>query len=194
MALAEAMSSRSTNTRTTWRRRIGAVAAAGTSSSRRCSSFRYCRLSRRSTRTKSGMATTITQAPSANLYRTTMATTATERNAPTPFTIALLRQPRSLRRRWCLVMPACDSAKPTNTPMAYSGISFVTSAPVAMTRIAAVPARARMPLEKTRRCPRFVSWRGRKLSPAWKLASRGKSAKPVLAASTRMSMVAPWSE
>ena len=31
-----------------------------------------------------------------------------------------------------------------------------------------------MPLEKTSRWPRFVSWRGRKLSPAWKLASRVK--------------------
>ena len=33
-----------------------------------------------------------------------------------------------------------------------------------------------------------------KLSPAWKLASRGKSAKLVLAASTRMSMVPAWRE
>jgi hypothetical protein len=56
------------------------------------------------------------------------------------------------------------------------------------------PDRKRMPLEKTRRCPRLVSWRGMKLSPAWKLASRGKSAKLVLAASTRMSMVPACSE
>ena len=46
-----------------------------------------------------------------------------------------------------------------------------------------------MPLENTRRCPRFVSWRGMKLSSAWKLARRGKSAKLVFAASTRMSIV-----
>ena len=46
-----------------------------------------------------------------------------------------------------------------------------------------------MPLENTRRWPRFVSCFGMKLSPAWKLASRGKSAKLVFAASTRMSSV-----
>jgi hypothetical protein len=77
--------------------------------------------------------------------------------------------------------------------MAYSGMSLVTSAPVSTTRIPAAPARAMMPLENTRRWPRLVSWRGRKLSPAWMLARRGKSAKPVLAASTRMSMVAACS-
>ena len=51
-----------------------------------------------------------------------------------------------------------------------------------------------MPLENTRRWPRLVSWRGMKLSPAWKLARRGKSAKLVLAASTRISIVPAWSE
>ena len=51
-----------------------------------------------------------------------------------------------------------------------------------------------MPLEYTSRWPRLVSWRGRKLSPAWKLARRGKSAKPVLAAMTRMSIVPACSE
>ena len=50
-----------------------------------------------------------------------------------------------------------------------------------------------MPLENTSRWPRLVSWRGMKLSPAWKLARRGKSAKLVLAARTRMSIVPAWS-
>ena len=48
MARAEAMSSRSTNTSTTWRRRIGAVAAAGTSCSSCTASRSYCRFSRSS--------------------------------------------------------------------------------------------------------------------------------------------------
>src|SRR5438309_589678 len=47
-------------------------------------------------------------------------------------------------------------------------------------------------LEKTRRSPREPNCRGRKPSRARKKDNRGKSAKAVLAASTRMSMVAPW--
>ena len=46
-----------------------------------------------------------------------------------------------------------------------------------------------MPLENTRRCPRTVNWRGMKLSLAWNEARRGKSAKLVLAARTRISIV-----
>ncbi len=46
-----------------------------------------------------------------------------------------------------------------------------------------------MPLENPRRCPRLVSWRGMNASSAWKLARRGKSAKLVLAARTRISSV-----
>ena len=48
-------------------------------------------------------------------------------------------------------------------------------------------------MENTRRWPRLVSWRGMKLSAAAKLARRGKSAKLVLAARTRISMVPAWS-
>ena len=36
-----------------------------------------------------------------------------------------------------------------------------------------------MPLEKVSRCPRLVSWRGRKRSPATKLARKGKPLKLV---------------
>ncbi len=61
-----------------------------------------------------------------------------------------------------------------------------------MTGMAPATARAMMPLENTRRWPRLVSCLGMKASSAWKLARRGKSAKLVLAASTRMSMVAAW--
>ena len=46
-----------------------------------------------------------------------------------------------------------------------------------------------MPLENTSRWPRLVSCLGMKWSSAWKLARRGKSAKLVLAASTRISIV-----
>ena len=41
-----------------------------------------------------------------------------------------------------------------------------------------------MPFENTSRWPRLTSWRGMKSSVAWKEASRGKSAKLVLAAMT----------
>ena len=68
-------------------------------------------------------------------------------------------------------------------------MSRSTLAPVAMTSTMAAPASAMMPLENTRRWPRLVSWRGMKRSAAAKLARRGKSAKLVLAASTRISMV-----
>ena len=54
-------------------------------------------------------------------------------------------------------------------------------------------ARKMTPLEKTSRWPRFASWRGMKLSPAWNEASRGKSAKPVFAAITRIMIVPAWS-
>ena len=50
-----------------------------------------------------------------------------------------------------------------------------------------------IPFEKTSRWPRLVSWRGMKLSPAWKFARRGKSANDVFAARIRMSVVAAWS-
>ncbi len=47
-----------------------------------------------------------------------------------------------------------------------------------------------MPLENTRRWPRLVSCLGMNASSAWKLARRGKSANDVLAARTRISIVA----
>ena len=88
-----------------------------------------------------------------------------------------------------MAMPAWDRVKEVNTPMAYSGIRCVTSAWKTTTSTEPATARAMMPLENTRRWPRLVSCLGMNASSAWKLASRGKSAKLVLAASTRMSMV-----
>ena len=117
MARAEAMSSRSTNTSTTWRRRMGAVAAAGTSCSSWTASRSYCRLRRSSTITRIGMITSITHA-SSNRVMSTISTTPAESIAPTPFTRTPRCQPCSRSRRWCIVMPDCDSVKPTNTPIA----------------------------------------------------------------------------
>ena len=68
----------------------------------------------------------------------------------------------------------------------------MTSAWKITTGIAPAMARAMMPFENTRRWPRLVSCLGMNASSAWKLASRGKSAKLVLAASTRISIVAAW--
>ena len=49
-----------------------------------------------------------------------------------------------------------------------------------------------MPFEKTSRSPRFANWRGMKPSRARNEASRGKSAKRVLAARIRMRAVTAW--
>ncbi len=74
--------------------------------------------------------------------------------------------------------------------MAYNGISFVTDAWKMMINSEAMAASATMPREKTRRLPRNASWRGRKPSFPTNALSRGKSAKAVLAAITRITVVA----
>ena len=73
-------------------------------------------------------------------------------------------------------------------------MSLVTTPPVTTTRSMATPASTTMPFEYTRRWPRLVICLGRNRSLAWKLARRGKSAKPVLAAMIRISIVPAWSE
>ena len=93
------------------------MAAAGTSCSRRCASFSYCVFTRRSITTNSGMMINITHASWKRVPNTT-STTNSEITAPMPLSRRLSRQPGSRCRRWCLVMPACDRVKPTNTPMA----------------------------------------------------------------------------
>ena len=60
----------------------------------------------------------------------------------------------SLWVMWCLAMPAWLSVKLVNTPMAYSGISRLTSPPVASSVTIAAPARKMIPLENTSRWPR----------------------------------------
>src|SRR5690606_40944310 len=60
-------------------------------------------------------------------------------------------------------LPIWERAKPVNTPMAYIGMSRSTLARAKTSSTMAAPVRAMMPLENTRRWPRLVSWRGRKL-------------------------------
>ena len=101
-------------------------------------------------------------------------------------------QPSS--RRWYqrTNMPDCDRVKAMNTPSVYSGIRPLTLAWKTMSSAMAMPARAMMPVVKASRSPRKANWRGRKPSRARKDERRGKSAKLVLAASTRMRAVATW--
>ena len=83
--------------------------------------------------------------------------------------------------------------KPVNTPIAYTETSRFTLASVAR-RIGDRDdgQRARCRLEKTSRCPRMVSWRGRNESSATKLARNGKPLKLVFAPVNRISIVAAW--
>jgi hypothetical protein len=68
-------------------------------------------------------------------------------------------------------------------------MSRLTLAFVATTSTVPATANAMIPLENTSRWPLLVSCFGMKWSAAAKLARRGKSAKLVLAARTRMSIV-----
>ena len=93
MARAVAMSSRSMNTSTTCRRRIGALMAAGTSLSSSTASRVYCLFSRSNATTSNGSSARITQAPSANLVMAMIKATMKERKAPKPLMATPLRQP-----------------------------------------------------------------------------------------------------
>ncbi len=86
-------------------------------------------------------------------------------------------------------MPACDRVKAVKTPIAYRGIRASTRPPKATaTRMARI-ARATIPALKARRSPRYAKPRGMNPSRARIEASRGKSAKLVWAASTRIPIV-----
>ena len=60
----------------------------------------------------------ITQPPSANLVTAMMPSTTSDSTAPKPLMNRPRRQPGSLRVQWCLAMPAWESVKLVNTPMA----------------------------------------------------------------------------
>jgi len=92
-----------------------------------------------------------------NLVMAMMMSTISERTAPVALMNRPRRQPGSLSLMWCLAIPAWESVKLVNTPMAYSGMRRSTLAWVMTTRNIEAAARAMMPLENTRRCPRLVS-------------------------------------
>ena len=60
----------------------------------------------------------ITHAPSGNFVIDTIRSTTNDRKQPIPWITMLLRQPGCRWVRWCFTMPACESVKPVNTPMA----------------------------------------------------------------------------
>ena len=70
-----------------------------------------------------GASTITTHAPSTapgglNLVMPMMTSTTSDRTAPVPLMNSPRRQPGSFCVMWCLAMPACDSVKLVNTPMA----------------------------------------------------------------------------
>ncbi len=65
-----------------------------------------------------GTSTMMIHAPCVNLVMAMMTATMNDSAAPTPLTNSPHRQPGSLWVMWCFAMPACDSVKLVNTPMA----------------------------------------------------------------------------
>ena len=101
------------------------------------------------------------------------------------------RQTASLLRRWCLAMPACDRVNDgEHADRVERDQAVDLGRGDHASAIAAPPGDDAVGEDQPMAA--LVSWRGMKLSPAWKDASRGKSAKLVLAASTRMSIVPAW--
>ena len=86
-------------------------------------------------------------------------------------------------------MPACESVKAVKTPIAYSGMSASTRPRNATTSTIETMARATIPALNASRSPRYANWRGMKPSRARIEATRGKSAKLVWAARTRIPIV-----
>ncbi len=60
----------------------------------------------------------ITQAPCVNLVIAMMMSTTRDRIAPVPLMNRPIFHPGSWSRMWCLAMPAWDSVKLVNTPIA----------------------------------------------------------------------------
>src|SRR5581483_10774217 len=118
MARAEARSSWSTKTRTVWRRSTGTMPASGTPCSSASASSAYGRARRTRNITMTGTSTTMIQAPWVNLVTAMTMSTTADSTAPTPLTTRPLRQWGSWWVMWCLAIPAWDSVKEVNTPMA----------------------------------------------------------------------------
>ena len=136
-----------------------------------------------------GMMTTISHAPSANLATAKMTVTMPVATAPKPLIAMLRRQPSPRSRRQWTTIPACDSVIEVNTPMAYSGISASTRPPNAARTTIDRTASATIPVLNASRSPRNANRLGMNPSRARSDDRRGKSAKDVLAARTRMPIV-----
>ena len=108
-----------------------------------------------------GPTRTTTQAPSLNFTVAKMSTMMAVSTADRPFTTTPRRHRPVRWSRWCLTMPDPAMANPVNTPMAYRATRLFTWALVASSRMVATTVSTRIPLEKARRWPRRVSWRGR---------------------------------
>ena len=106
-----------------------------------------------------------------------------------PLMIALRRQPGPRSDSQWRTIPAWDRVNAVKTPIAYSGISASTRPPNATTTAIAMRARATIPALNASRSPRKANWRGMNPSRARIDASRGKSAKLVWAARTRIPIV-----
>ena len=132
----------------------------------------------------------ISQAPRANLATAKTIVTIRVEKAPKPLIAALLRQPGPLLLSQCRTMPAWDRVIEVNTPIAYSGISASTVPPKATRITIARMARATIPVLNASRSPRNAKPLGMNPSRARIEASRGKSAKLVLAARIRIPVVA----
>ena len=120
------------------------------------------------------MSTTTTQAPYGNFVTAKMIMTTKLAVAPMPFSAIFAHQCRSyVSSEPCVLitwpglsfeifrqrttMPACDSVKDRNTPMAYSGISADTSALNTTISAEASSASSVIPHENTSRFPRNVN-------------------------------------
>ena len=118
-ARAAAASSSSTRTMTAWRRRTGASAQRrGVLLQLLASSASYALLRR--TRPHDHDRDEQHDDPGAlgELHEATMTSTRNDSSAPMPLIHGPTFQPGSFWRTWCLAMPACDSVKLVNTPIA----------------------------------------------------------------------------
>ena len=86
------------------------------------------------------MISTTTQAPAVNLLTSSMMMVTKVRTAPSPLMAARRIQPGWRCACQCRTMPAWDRVKPTNTPMANSGMSAWVSPSEATSSAAAATA------------------------------------------------------
>ncbi len=110
--------------------------------------------------------TSTTQAPSVNFTTAKMSTTTSDSAPAEKLMMNLGRQPGSRRVWWYLAMPKPAIVNAVNTPIAYSGTRLLTSASLMTSSATDRTVSTMIALEKTSRCPRLSSQRGRNESPA----------------------------